>query len=454
LAEARTLWDKVDVVVWREGGEASAPSKEPAQDKKDSSRRLRRHLRILDILGVAFWLYVVLKLFVYDVDRQLLSAVGVEGLANYRLFFFLAVLVMIVVLTKRKVVALLYLGYVLFFPIVVLLWKVPRLIYRTRSWLVALAAVNVVTAVFRDFKFNVVTKSLALLALLCIFVADTAFILVPASITLVVLLLITLYRSISAALSGSRFIDLQKSALKKLEGATFVEQFVQVPENLRNDEIEKFDKEQMDEFIGKLSNGLLAVRVTYFWAYQLERYRQSQAPTFFAFLTYVWLFFISVVTVWALNLALLQIDAEQFNFAIYPSNLQVLYYSFVSFALNGIPAMEPVGDVAIAIKIMAGVMGLLLFGALLTNLFLVARKRHDEDLATTIEGVKGRARVMEAEFGQEFEIPPEDAVEWLREIGSGAIRLLAFFTSRIPTDFLDPEGRDRGTPSPDSPGSE
>ena len=444
MSEARSLWDKVDVLVLREG-EPSEPKKEPTSDKEDSSRRLRRHLRILDVLGVVFWLYVVLKLFVYDVDRELLTALGAEGLANYRFFFFLAILVLIVALTKRKGVALLYVGYVLFFPFVILLWKLPRLIYKTRSWLVALAAVNVVTAVFRDFKFNVVTKSLVLLALLCVFVADTAFILVPASITLVVLLLITLYRSISATLTGSRFIDLQKSALKKIGESDFVEQFVQVPENLRDDEVEKFDKDQMTEFIGKLSNGLLAVRVTYFWAYQLERYRQSQAPTFFAFLTYVWLFIISVVTVWALNLAVLKIDPDQFTFAMYPSNLQVLYYSFVSFALNGIPALEPVGDVAITIKIMAGLMGLLLFGALITNLVLVARKRHDEELARTIEGFKGRARAMEAEFGQEFDIAPEAAVEWLKEIGSGAVRLLAFFTSRIPSDFFDPETRDGDT---------
>jgi hypothetical protein len=441
-----SLWDKVDVVVLRDG-EPETPSKDPKPDKEASARQLRRHLRILDVMGVVFWLYVLLKLFVFDVDRELVEAVfpNSDGLTNYRILFFLAVLVLVVVLTKRKWIAILYIGYVLFYPLVVLLWKLPRLIYKTKSWLVALAAVNVITAVFRDFKFNIITKSLALVALLLILASDNALVLVPASLALVLLLLVTLYRSIKASLSGSRFLDLQKSALKRFGESDFVEQFVHVPESLRDAELEKFDKDQMTEFVGKLGNGLLAVRVTYFWAYQLERYRQSQAPSFFTFLTYVWLFLISVITVWALNLSVLKIDPGQFDFATYPSNLQVLYYSFVSFALNGIPALEPVGDTAIVIKLVAGLMGLLLFGALVTNLLLVARKRHDDELATTVEAFKGQARSLESEFDQEFEIAPEAALDWLREIGSGIVGLLGFFSSRIPADFFDPEKGKPGT---------
>lgn len=305
---------------------------------------------LLDILGVLIWTYVFLKLFVFDVDRALLEWLAPDLLPvlNYRFFLFLGVMAVLVLLARKYWLALLY---VFFFPLVVLFWKIPRLIYRTKSWLFAFASINVVASFIKDFKFNFLTKTLAVFAMLGILLSSRPGILVPASLLLLCLLFVSYYRNVRASFLPSRFIDLQVTAIEKVIEWEPVTTNIYIAEDLKQPSIQRFDEDQLRRFASSLSAGLLTVRGIYFWAYQLERYRQSPAVSFFSFLSYAWLFIITVVTAWLVNLSLLKLDPGLFQFSDYPSNITVLYYSLSSLYLSGIPAMEPVGDPAIGFKI-------------------------------------------------------------------------------------------------------
>jgi hypothetical protein len=117
----------------------------------------------------------------------------------------------------------------------------------------------------------------------------------------------------------------------------------------------------------------------------------------------------------------------------------MLYYSVASLALNGIPAVEPVGDLAILVKVLAGVMGLLLITTLFVNLFFSSRQQRQEAaLREAVVKLKDRARKLEARLRDEYEVSTEEALKWLEQLGTGFVRLLTFISSRIPDDFLKP----------------
>jgi hypothetical protein len=314
----RTIWQKVDLSVLAKDSTKKAPP-DTDEEKRRKARRRRRWIVILDVIGALVWLYVFLKLFVFDVDRAIIEQIAPNALEvlNYRFFFLLAVVALVVLIARRYWVGLLY---IVFFPFIVLFWKIPRLIYRTKSWLALLAVINVIASFVKDFKFNFVTKSLAVFCILGVLTSDRVIVLVPASVTLFALLLIAFYRNIRASFSPSQFIDLQVTFLEKVSEADGFANLVDVAQDLKQPSIKKFDEAQLRRFAGNLQNGMLAVRGVYFWAYQLERYRQSPAVSFFSFGTYAWLFVITVVTVWMFNLSMLELDPALFQFSDYLSS--------------------------------------------------------------------------------------------------------------------------------------
>lgn len=432
-----TIWQRVDPSVLTQSPSPASPPLTD-QEKRRKARRTRRTVLILDLIGSLAWLYVILKVFVFDVDRAILIRVAPDALEllDYRFFFFLGVVALVVVLFKKYWLGILY---VVLYPLVVLLWKIPRLIYRTRSWLVLFAVINVVSSFLKDFKFNFLTKALAVFCAFAILVFRQPVLMTLASLTLVGLLLVSYYRNVGASFAPSRFIDLQVGAIERFIEFEPVVSNIYIAEDLKAPSIERFDEPQLRRFASNLGTGMLTVRGIYFWAYQLERYRQSPAVSFFSLLSYTWLFVITLLTVWFVNLSLLKLDPSLFEFTDYPSNITVLYYSLTSLVLNSIPALEPVGDLAILVKISAGIIGVLLLITFLANVFFSSRRqRQEEALEDAVREVKQRAQTLEERLGEEYEVTPEEATEWLEKIGFGFIKMMTFLSSRIPDDFLKP----------------
>jgi hypothetical protein len=212
----------------------------------------------------------------------------------------------------------------------------------------------------------------------------------------------------------------------------------QVDEDLKRPEIQRFNEVQLNNFVGKVSTGLLIHRSLYFWAYQLDRYRDSPAPSFFSSLAYVWLFVISVITFWMANIALLKIDPSGFSFMEYPSNLQVLLYTLRGFTLGGLESLEPVGDWQVAMSIGAGVTGVLLLTTLVANIVFTTRvRRQSEAIRDLVGEMKERARAFEKRLSVDYEIPIADAFARLQELGRGLVSWIAYLSAKIPPDFVD-----------------
>lgn len=112
------------------------------------------------MIGILVWTYIPIKIFVADVDRIFLSAVapGALPLLDYRLVFYVAVAAAAALFLRRW---WLYAAYVVFFPFVVVFWKMGRFFVRHRSWAMLLGMLQAVSALFGDFRYNLVTKALA-----------------------------------------------------------------------------------------------------------------------------------------------------------------------------------------------------------------------------------------------------------------------------------------------------
>src|SRR5439155_6422681 len=103
----------------------------------------RRYFRLLDLCSIVFWLYVILKVFVFDFDTYLLQQLfpAHAWLLQLRLVFLLALLALALLVFDKSAV-LLSCAYVVCFPLILVLWKIPRRIYKRQSWVLLFGLAN------------------------------------------------------------------------------------------------------------------------------------------------------------------------------------------------------------------------------------------------------------------------------------------------------------------------
>jgi hypothetical protein len=445
MTEPNDIWAKVERSLTIKAEVAAEASKVQSESDDVSSLtvltstpRWRRIVR--DGLCYVAWTYIVLKLFIFDIDRYVVSKVqpGGVSLAQFRFFLLVSVVAALALATKKYLIIL---AYLVFFPIVVLLWKIPRAIWRTRSWIVALSAANVVATFFSNLRFNLVTKSALILAAFGIGVTTFRPIVALSATIVALMLALAYYRAVKTAFLPSQFLKFQKKLIDDLVDSTFVIKMTSVDATLKNAEVQQFTPAQLQVFTSNLSNSVLSNRVIYYWAYQLDRYRRSVAAYFFGTLTYLWLFLYSIAAFTLLNLAALKLNAFAYDYERRPSVLQLVHYSLSSLFGTGINGLDPVGSFALSLKIAASICGPILLAALALNYIFTARRiRDDLALKETIAGLKAKGAELESRLSTEYEVSLAEAMVKLQQLGDSTLGLITYFTAQIPRDFENPDG--------------
>jgi len=169
--------------------------------------RSRSSHAVREAIAIFFWAYALLKLFVFDLDSYILGklAPNAQWLLNLRLIAIAATLATLwLILGHRSFLS--SLAYIIFYPFVILFWKLPRLVWR--KWAVALMLVPTIYTTAVSFRSTLALYSFAAVSAAVIVFARTTFILLPAMIYLAVFLVISLYRSFVRAHSSSVFSQL------------------------------------------------------------------------------------------------------------------------------------------------------------------------------------------------------------------------------------------------------
>lgn len=250
------LWEKLE----RSADQfcvTSEPTTEPKTDaerqidKEAKKKRQRTIRRRLDAIGFVTWTYIFLKLFIVDVDRKALDAISKDAgkLIDYRAFVYLAILIIIAIWLRKS---WMYLLYVSFFPLIFIAWRVPHAIARRKSWLLVVEVVHVMSTIVTSLRFAIVTKGLAVFALVGATIPHNPFIVVPSSTYLFGLLAVSYYRSVRNSFSKSRFLD-QQDRLIKLVIEKNPSQLDIVTTELQSSQLELYPKADIDKFTTALS---------------------------------------------------------------------------------------------------------------------------------------------------------------------------------------------------------
>jgi hypothetical protein len=379
--------------------------------------------RVLDISAVIFWLYLILKVFFFDLDVLLLQwAFPAQAwLLNLRFVFILVALALALIFFDKASV-LLWCGYIIGFPLIVLLWKIPKMIYKRPNWVLVIAFANAIISFFTSFKYNVLIAAGFFASTTLAFLASSK----PFLWTAIILGLTALYagyvrRCISAVRPSTVFRVHSRlvSWLNKIATSSAPEPMI------RTARYSEPTDENAQQWIANLQNSLLASRLCLFSARKLKEYHASGAGFFSAAFVVLFLVVVTVFIFAASNLALFKIEPGYFSFSDPPNFFTFIYYSFKAVVFSNVSELLPIGVVAKIFWMMEAASALF-FGLIFASLMLSARsQRQTEELNKVIETISEQGRSMELFVLNEYKFQTID--EALNEL----TRLKAAFASFI-----------------------
>lgn len=431
--EPKPPWSKIDPEV------LNGPEEESSEDGDEEDKRHSRWRKLgwwaLDLASGAFWVYAVTKVFVGDVDRWVVDNVApsFRWLLDFRLLLLLGLVSVLLVLTPRRSKKWTWIPlYAATFPLVVLLWKIPRYLYRRRNWLLVLGAIHVAVSTVKGLRFGVPVFT-ALLVGAVLVAADTpAALLWVAFVLLLGSWLASLIRSVVFAFRPSWFVRGQRRILQRFVESDRAWKFFEIDEALRSPEIEVYTREQAGQLMLKACSGLVAYRGGQFWALKLDQYRKSPASMVFSVATICLLFLQALVTFAFVNSALFELRPEQYMAQEMPSAATFLHYSLSSLWVNEISALTASGGIAAAVNVLAGISIAFIVAILLvTFAFGVRQSRDDEVARDEVRYMRQKAESFAERLASEHQQSVQDLHRQLDELGYLFIGVVAYFTSEL-----------------------
>lgn len=434
------IWSKVD---FTPAAVPSAPADEAGASEAAEWRKYWRWRRpALDLIAIAFWAYAIAKVFVSDIDESLLG-----DAADYRFFAFLLLAVIYVAAFRRRWTAVAGFAYLLMFPAVIIGWKLPKRLVRSGSSVLFLSIANAATTLVNGFRRFIVLLALSSFSVLAIIAARDTVVLGVAVAVVLSLAVNGIYRTVLMSVKPARFLRLQQAAIKRATQSGFVSQLTLPTEDLLDQSVVRFTSDQQVNFLQRVSQGVIAHRVLYFWAYQLERYRTSPASIFFNALSYGWLIVRVVLLLGVASAGLFHADATAFAFSEPPSFLVFLRYVIAGLYGGEIDALKPSSDPANALSIFTFATGLVVGGSLLLSSALSFRAARDEsEMQDTIDEIRREGDELEQRIRDSYDVSVTEATERLEQLRYGMVGVITYFSARIPSDFEN-QGR---SPNPDA----
>lgn len=407
--------------------ELTSPQASNSQESKTPAKNsLAQHFiqGIREILSIAFWFYVIMKVFVFDLDLYVVTNYFPEAtwLIDYKFFILMGVLAVVWAVTKSKNI-LLWSAHILFYPLIVIFWKIPYFIFAQKSWNLAFAVMNSVISFFESFKYNFIISALLLCSIAILAASSNTYTLWSSVIILLaVLLTVYIQRFLSAFKPSSIFAAYISlfAGIRKHGTKAFA-----LDSTLKGIPITTYDQSQWTKRSTNLQVSVLFNRVCLFSAKKLRDYQNSGFNVASGVVTTLILILLTVVCFAFITYALYKIDPHFYNAPIIPSFFTFIYYSFNNLLFNQIPEMVPASPYSQLLSMVESFFALLLVAVFTSIVLPIRSQRYSSELNETISRIKEEGDSMEVFIRDEYNLQNiEDALLELQRVKAQMVSVL------------------------------
>ncbi|MGD0590749.1 MAG: hypothetical protein ABSA44_08125 [Bacteroidota bacterium] len=396
--------------------------------KKEKSRiMLTLKKTIGELFAFTLWLYMVIKLFVFDFDVYIVDTYfpSLSWLVYFKFLLFL-VLIMIYWIFVGDKNFFKAIAFVLFYPFILLFWRIPNLFIG--NWFAIIGAIGFGISFYRSLKRNYITFTLITLSSILIIITNKQIYLIASMIVLSSILLIHFARRLFYSFVPSKALFLPKQAVLTLLERT--KSNLKLPEELRTTAIEKYTEEQKNKWSYTLQTLLLINRVSYYVASKLRELQERRLVILYFIFGLLFSFCLTVVIFALNNYALQKIDATAFSNPSHKGLLFFIYYSFSTIINSAITDFYPISAFARLFHLSEVFMGVFLLVILFfvyTNVKSDKTKSEVNDLISTL-GAQGKE--IEVLINHDFSMDINQAIEVVEKFPGSLLRLFYFITTK------------------------
>jgi hypothetical protein len=410
-------------------GNADAQSGPPTGSEPRLRKRAARVIR--RSVAIIIWLYVFVKLFIFDFDVYAINqfAPYLRWIIDYKFFLYIG-LIGICAAFFRKWQVVFFIGYVIFYPIILLTMIVPYAVFRSRSWIFAFATINGIINFFTGFRRNMILFAVLCLSSLAISVSENRATLVISAASLFSFVLAVYVIRVFSVFRSDRTFTLYKRAFNAVN--KHIMKTNKMDEAAHDLQIAELTETQLAHRNHNMGVAIVVNRASLFVASKLKAYQASKVSVIGDIFAIIGIVIIVTFAMAWINKALYKVDDTQFNFATSPSTFTFVYYSFNAFVFNSIPDLVPVKAIAQSLsmieKLLALILGLILVSTLLSH----KNQRQFDELSFAIQDIEAEGQDMEAFIQSEFHVKNiDDAISELERLKSGLLQIILWLSKGL-----------------------
>jgi hypothetical protein len=380
------------------------------------------------LLAILVWLYLFIKVFVFDLDVYIINTFfpNLDWLINYKFFLYIGLLGVAAALFKRWQVVM-FIAYVVFYPLILIVWQIPYIIFKRGSWMAAFAIINGLINFFARFTYNAVLSAAFFLSALAIAISQNSYLLMCSAVVMA---------SFVAALYIRRIISLfQPDTAYRVYTKVFsyVQGHVRTHNTLGADIVSlplaQMNEKQLEKRKTNLEIVTIANRTCLFVASKMRAYQASRISVVADIGGIIVMIILVIVAFAFINAAIFKVDAEQFAFVTPPSAFTFIYYSFNAFVLGSINELMPVMVFAQAAnmleKFLALCMGLIVVSIVVSH----KGQRQSEELTAAIRSVESEGEKLESFVRSEYHFETmDDAVAELERLKGSLVKIILWLS--------------------------
>jgi hypothetical protein len=372
-------------------------------------------------------------MFVYDIDIYLMNHYfpNYEWVIKYKLFIFIGITIIIWAFTKNIKVVRWFL-YLLFYPFILFFWTVPFLVFKSKSWTVALAVLNSGLVFYKSFKYNFFVIGITLISFCLLFHFKNVYVLYSVIGVLLIILTITylgrLYSVFKPSHIYSMYLKLVNFLIKNSQKMTAMD------EEIRNLPVASMNPTQLQRWTEKLQNIVLINRGCYFVASKLREYQKSNLNILIYIFHLIVLLLVTIIFFAAINFAVFQINPDAFTHSNIPSFFTFIYYSFNKIYFSSINEITPASSLSEAVSMIEILFSFFLVSIFLTLMFNVKSKKQTEELDSISGKLNEYGKQLDNTVQKDFGLSVIEAIQELERVKSAMLWLIYFFSKNLNKD--------------------
>ncbi len=376
------------------------------------------------MLAILFWVYALVKVFVFDIDIYLASKLTPEyvWLLDFKFLILIGIVGLFWLFTNNRYIFLMVI-YVVFYPLIVLFWKIPFLIYKQKSWLLAFVFINSLITLIKSIKFGFITSAFFLISTAIVINASNKILLgIAALVVLAILFTTYIHRLISAFKPSGIFQVYNKllSDIRKRGASMFT-----LDKDIKNLPIANLDQTQVAKRRSSLESSILFNRICLFTGKKLRAYQNSGLNVASNVISILMLIILTVLSFAVINFALFKIESQQFSFSEVPTFFIFFYYSFNNLLFSSIREIVPNMPISQMASMIESFCALLVATIFVFLLLDFRSQRHKDELEDVIQRIEEQGNRMESFIKDEFKINSiDDAMTEIEKLKGSMTKIL------------------------------